>query len=43
MRQGTKPLRQGSKLDRESILEAAFAVLDAEGFDGLSYEWSPRD
>jgi len=36
MRQGTKPLREGSKLDRPSILEAAFEVLDAEGFDGLS-------
>lgn len=36
MRQGAKPLRKGSKLDRESILEAAFEVLDAEGFDGLS-------
>ncbi len=36
MRQGTRPLRAGSKLDRESILEAAFEVLDAQGFDGLS-------
>jgi AcrR family transcriptional regulator len=36
MRQGTKPLREGSKLDRQSILEAAFEVLDAQGFDGLS-------
>jgi TetR/AcrR family tetracycline transcriptional repressor len=36
MRQGTKPLRDGSKLDRESIVEAAFEVLDAKGFDGLS-------
>lgn len=36
MRQGTKPLRQGSKLNRKSILEAAFKALDAQGFDGLS-------
>ena len=36
MRQGAKLRRKGSKLDREVILEAAFEVLDAEGFDGLS-------
>lgn len=36
MRQGTKPLRVGSKLDRDSILAAAFQVLDAKGYDGLS-------
>ena len=36
MRQGTKPLREGSKLDRDSILTAAFEVLDAKGYDGMS-------
>lgn len=36
MRQGTKPLREGSKLDLDSILAAAFEVLDAKGFNGLS-------
>jgi len=36
MRQGTKPLREGSKLDLPLILAAAFAVLDTHGFDGLS-------
>ncbi len=36
MRQGTKPLREGSKLDRDLILAAAFEVLDAKGYDGLS-------
>lgn len=36
MRKGSKPLREGSKLDCQSILKAAFAVLDKEGFDGLS-------
>ena len=36
MRKGNKPLREGSKLDLPVILDAAFAVLDASGFDGLS-------
>jgi TetR/AcrR family tetracycline transcriptional repressor len=36
VRQGLRPLREGSKLDRDSILAAAFEVLDTEGFDGLS-------
>jgi len=36
MRKGTKPLREGSKLDLEIILEAAFAVLDTYGLDGLN-------
>jgi AcrR family transcriptional regulator len=36
VRQGTKPLREGSKLDRNSILAAAFEVLDTKGFEGLS-------
>jgi hypothetical protein len=35
MRQGTKPLREGSKLDRQSILEAEFEVLDIDGSTGL--------
>ena len=36
MRTGNKPLREGSKLDLPLILDAAFAILDADGFDGLT-------
>ena len=36
MRKGDKPLRSGSKIDLGSIMEAAFAVLDADGYDGLT-------
>jgi len=36
MRKGDKPLRSGSKIDLSSILAAAFAVLDEDGFDGLT-------
>jgi TetR/AcrR family transcriptional regulator, tetracycline repressor protein len=35
MRQGTKPLRAGSKLDVPTIVDAAFDVLEEYGFDGL--------
>lgn len=36
MRPLGRSVRRGSKLDRESILAAAFQVLDEEGYDGLS-------
>jgi TetR/AcrR family tetracycline transcriptional repressor len=36
MRKSKKPLREGSKLDLPTILEAAFFVLNSHGLEGLS-------